>query len=312
MNAARILARLALPALCALAPIASPANAEPFHFVLEQTARPVVRGEIPLGTPTQPDMPPETWGYANGNLDVRNVSTATLTPFLPPAGTATGAAVVVAPGGAFLGLAIDTEGYQIARWLANHGIAAFVLKYRILATPADFATYRREMVAMRTGDTTIKASFAPPASTPARSLEDGLAAIRMVRARATEWGVDPQRVGMMGFSAGAMTTLSVGLADAPQPRPAFIVPVYGPLAAVPVPADAPPMYNVIAANDGLFWKGDTGLIAAWWKAGRPVEFHLHQNGDHGFGIGQPGTTTLDWLDGLRAWLAVNGLLNARR
>lgn len=286
--------------------------AEPPAFTIEAATKPEVRGELPLGTPTLRDRPPESWDYGNGILGVRNVSTATITPFLPAAGTATGTAVVVAPGGAFLGLAIDTEGYRVARWLADHGVAAFVLKYRMLPTPGDFARYRREMIALRTGDRSLTPSFAPPKATPPQSLEDGLAAMRFVRDNAVQYAIDPQRVGFMGFSAGAMTTMSVTLADTGQPRPAFIAPIYGSQEAVAVPADAPPMFVAIAADDFFFAKGRSELMESWVKAKRPVEFHLFQNGGHGFATGVPGTSSFDWLDSFHRWLGVNGLLNPKR
>ena len=264
-------------------------------------------GAIPLGTGKTANMPPESWHRMDGELGIRNVSEATLTPFLPRAGTATGAAVIIAPGGAFLGLAIDTEGYRIARWFADRGVAAFVLKYRLLATPADFNTYKQESIAVRTGG---KASFAPPPNTPEFSLADGIAAMKLVRARSTEWGVDPQRVGFMGFSAGAFLTVSVTLSGDADAMPNFIAPIYGRQMAVEVPANAPPMFVAIAADDPLFWRGDMALVHSWAKAGKPVEFHLFQNGGHGFGPGTPGTTSMDWLDSLYRWIGVNGFLKS--
>ena len=265
-------------------------------------------GAIPLGTGKSANMPPESWHRINGELGIRNVSEATLTPFLPRAGTANGAAVIIAPGGAFLGLAIDTEGYRIARWFADRGVAAFVLKYRLLPTPEDFAVYERENRLLRTGG---KASFAPPPGTPDFSLTDGIAAMKLVRARSGEWGVDPNRVGFMGFSAGAFLTMSVTMAGDAEAMPNFIAPIYGPQNAVEVPANAPPMFVAITADDPLFWKGDAGLSGSWFKAGKPVEFHMFQNGGHGFGPGAPGTTTMDWLDGLYRWIGTNGFLQAK-
>ena len=301
--------QITLVALALLAASPAIAGDTPPAFTIALAQRPEVPAEIALGTPKKPTMPPEQWQWINGDLGVRNVSEATLTPVLPPAGAETGAAVIVAPGGGFLGLAIDTEGYRVAHWLADHGIAAFVLKYRTLATPGDFATYRHEMIAVRTG--TGAASFRPPADTPPEALADGIAALKLVRARAAEWRIDPARIGMMGFSAGAFTTLSVALAADPAARPAFIAPIYGPLEGVQPPADAPPMFVALASDDPLFWKNSIGLIESWSKAHVPVEFHLYQRGGHGFGLGTAGTTTVDWIEGFRLWLESNGMLRAR-
>ncbi len=261
-------------------------------------------GEIQLGTGE--GQPKEDWFRQNGRLQVRNVENATITPFLPSKAANTGAAVIVAPGGGFLGLAIEEEGYRIARWLNDNGVAAFILKYRVLPTPADPAAFRREIVAVRTGKG--MASFRPPEDTPPEALADAQAAIRHVRSHAAEYGIDPLRVGMMGFSAGAMTTMSVALANAPNARPAFIAPIYGRMLPREVSKNPPPMYIALAADDGLFARQGFGLIESWTKAGGKVEFHLFQNGGHGFGLGEAGTTTVDWIEGFRRWLEVNGFL----
>lgn len=296
--------RLALCALLAAAP-ALPASAQSFAATYSDAAPADYPGVVTLGT--GPGQPHEEWFRQDGSLQVRNVEQATLTPFLPPEGARSGAAVIVAPGGAFLGLAIEEEGFRVARWLADHGVAAFVLKYRVLKTPADPAQFRREVVAMRNG--TGQASFRPPEDTPAEALADGQAAVAHVRANAARYGVDPDRVGMMGFSAGAFTTLSVALANRADARPAFIAPIYGRQRAVTPPAGAPPMFIAIAADDGLFAQDALALADSWRKAGAPVEFHLYQNGGHGFGLGRAGSATVDWMAQFHRWLGVNGFLS---
>lgn len=299
----------ALLAAAALA-FALPAQAQQSEYLpafqFSDAARADFPGEIRLGT--GPGQPQEEWFRQDGALQVRNTREATLTPFLPDPKSATGAAVIVAPGGGFLGLAIEDEGFRVARWLADHGIAAFVLKYRVLPTPADAATFRRELVAVRSGG---KASFRPPADTPPESLADGQAALRHVLMHASEYRIDPKRTGMMGFSAGAFLTLSVMSADAPDARPAFVAPIYGRQSAVPMPAKAPPMFALIAADDPLFARDGFALIDAWRKAGAPVEFHFLQNGGHGFGLGRAGTTSTDWIYGFHRWLDVNGMLSSK-
>jgi acetyl esterase/lipase len=143
-----------------------------------------------------------------------------------------------------------------------------------------------------------------------RATQDALAALALVRGRAASFGVDPARVGMIGFSAGAMTALRATLEGKGAARPAFIGYIYGPMEAVAVPADAPPMFNAIALDDGLFKGQGFGIVEAWRKAGRPVEFHGYERGDHGFGPGQPGTTTTGVLPQFLAWMEMRGLLKA--
>jgi len=257
----------------------------------------------------------EVWSKADGgDYVVRNVTYPTLTPVLPDPAKATGAAVVVAPGGAFMLLAMDHEGWQVAHALADRGIAAFVLKYRLVATPKDEkaaapfmgAMLMREIGHPMTGDLLAK-SFAPA---------DGTAAVRYVRDHAGQWGIDPARVGLIGFSAGAMTARRVAL-DAPAAsRPAFVGYIYGPQDAETVPADAPPMFDAIALDDPLFPTKGFAIAAAWQAAKRPVEVHGYQQGSHGFGLGVPGTTTTLIMDEFTAWLGMQGFLgtghNARK
>lgn len=292
-------------ALAAPPALAQAPNLPEFRF--SEAAKADYPDEIRLGT--GPGQPVEEWFRQDGSLQVRNVSQATLTPFLPDRKAATGAAVIVAPGGGFLGLAIEEEGFRVARWLSDHGIAAFVLKYRVLPTPQDPQTFRRELVAVRSGQG--QASFRPPADTPPEALADGQAALRHVLSNAKTYGIDPARTGMMGFSAGAFLTLSVTLADDPQARPAFIAPIYGRQRAVQPPAKAPPMFAVLASDDPLFARDGIALVESWYKAGAPVEFHFLQNGGHGFGLGRAGTTSSDWIYSFQRWLDVNGMLRAR-
>ena len=104
----------------------------------------------------------------------------------------------------------------------------------------------------------------------------------MIVKRAAEWGVDTARLGMIGFSAGAGLTMHSTL-NSKVMQLDFIGPIYGGMGPVEVPKNAPPMFNVIASDDFLF-RGQFGVIESWFKAGRPVEFHLYQNGGHGFGL----------------------------
>ena len=239
----------------------------------------------------------------------RNVTTATLTPFLPDPAKATGAAVIVAPGGGFLMLSMENEGWRVAKALADRGIAAFVLKYRLKPTPADMGGFEQSVTAMFAGAAQPQRRMSPDEAIAGLGdqIADARAALALVRTRATKWKVDPARVGMIGFSAGAMTTMATALA-APDTHLAFIAPIYGSMEAVKVPADAPPLFAVLAANDPLFANKGFGLIEYWQKAGKPVEFHLYQAGGHGFGLGKKGTTSAGWFEDFMHWLDANGML----
>jgi dienelactone hydrolase len=139
--------------------------------------------------------------------------------------------------------------------------------------------------------------------------EDARAAIAMVRANAAQWHVDPARVGIIGFSAGAMTARRVALDSDPAARPAFVGYIYGPQDPEPVPADAPPLFDAIALDDALFPSKGFAIAQEWLKARRPVEVHGYQKGNHGFGLGSPGTTTTLVLDEFVSWLAMNKFLS---
>ena len=157
--------------------------------------------------PVWPGVAPGSEGRANEevviNERVQKTHQPTLTAHLPPAELATGAAVIVAPGGGYHHLAINKEGHQVAQWLATLGIAAFVLKYRL--GPDD----GRDEAAQ------------------SESLADALQSLRLLRERAEEWGVDPAKLGLMGFSAGAHLAINVVLnAATPAERPDFIAPIY--------------------------------------------------------------------------------------
>ena len=262
---------------------------------------------IPLNTGSvEGQTASESWYKQWGDPFVRNVSQATLTPFLPARDKATGAAVIVAPGGAFRILSMGNEGWEVAQALNERGVAAFVLKYRLRPTAPDWAEF--DQGNPLTAPLPASAGGAAATSSPvALPLEDATAAFRLVRARAKEWHVDPNRIGMMGFSAGAATTMAATL-QSTENKPAFIAPIYGSQAAVQVPPDAPPMFVALAADDPLFAKNDYGLISAWKQAGRPVEFHFYQNGGHGFGLGNPGKTSTGWFPQFMLWLEVNGML----
>ncbi|MFN3313001.1 MAG: alpha/beta hydrolase [Hyphomonas sp.] len=258
----------------------------------------------------------ESWFRQWGDPMARNISAATLTPFLADPETANGASVLVAPGGGFMWLSMGNEGWEVAEALAARGINAFVLKYRLQPTAdtlEDFEVQMQRLFA-DAGNQTDNEDGAGGVHGPrwdyTNPLEDAEAAYAMIVANADQWGVDTGRIGMVGFSAGAAltlhTTFNSGRVDL-----AFIAPIYGPMVPVEVPADAPPLFVAIATDDFLF-EGQFGLVKSWFDAGAPVEFHLYQNGGHGFGLGNPDRTSNAWFDAFIHWLNVNEFLEASR
>ena len=260
---------------------------------------------IELGTGPLPGATvPESWHSQYGSKFARNVTVATLTPFLPDPAKASGAAVIVAPGGGFRTLSMENEGWDVARALNAKGVAAFVIKYRLVQTPADIPGFERSMREMFAG-------AGRPGSNVVPNLEpqvaDARAAFALIRRRAAEWHVDPDRIGMIGFSAGAGLTMATTL-RAPDVKPAFIGIIYGSLAPVAVPAEAPPMFVALASDDPLFGNAGFGLIESWKAAKRPVEFHLYEQGGHGFGMYPKPTTSTGWFEAFARWLGMHGML----
>lgn len=279
-------------------------------YSLEAPAEP---NAIQLGTGGVDNQPSrETWFRQWGDPMARNISTATLTPFLPKPGEANGAAVIVAPGGGFRWLSMGNEGWEVAQALADRGIAAFVLKYRLHPTPESLDAFKESMnrtfasAANRAEMSKETPRPSPPRMDLSNQLEDAEAAYAMIVKRASEWGVDTARLGMIGFSAGAGLTMHATL-NSRSMELDFIGPIYGGMGPVEVPKNAPPMFNVIATDDFLF-RGQFGVIDSWFKAGRPVEFHLFQTGGHGFGLGNPNRTSNRWFDAFIHWLDVNEFL----
>lgn len=297
---------VALAATGALAPAARAQDDR-----MTPIAAPAQPQAIELGTGALPGATAsETWHRQYGSRFARNVTIATLTPFLPDPAKATGAAVVVAPGGGFRTLSMDNEGWDVAKALADRGVAAFVLKYRLNQTPQDLAAYERS-----TQETVVGAARPPrpaPGAAIARlapQIADARAAFALIRSRAKEWRIDPERVGMIGFSAGAMLTIATTLAGQ-DAKPAFIADIYGPLAPVTVPADAPPLFVALAADDPLFGSSEYGLVDGWRAAKRPVEFHLYEQGGHGFGMYKKETTSTGWFEAFTDWLRMHGFVRS--
>ena len=304
---------LMMPALALAQQAASPATpiVNASNDVMKAIEVPAQPDAIELGTGPLPDAnTPESWHSQYGRKFARNVTVATLTPFLPEPSKATGAAVIVAPGGGFRTLSMENEGWHVASALADKGVAAFVLKYRLNQTAADLNEFAKPTAPQpRSGPPATRPTPAEMAARIAPQVADANAAFALIRENAEKWKVDKDRIGMIGFSAGAMLTMTTTLSGG-EAKPAFIGSIYGGMNAVEVPADAPPLFVAIAADDPLFPVG-FGLVENWRKANRPVEMHYYEQGGHGFGMYQKATTSTGWFDAYVRWLEMHGYLKPR-
>jgi acetyl esterase/lipase len=233
---------------------------------------------------------------------VRNIHNPSVTVFLPPKEKATGAAVLICPGGGHHELVFKAEGVEAAQYLNSLGVAAFVLKYRL---------------ARETNS---------PYSLQKHPREDAQRAMRLIRSRAAEWNIDTNRIGAVGFSAGGEVVSmlvynpTAGDPNATDPidrmdcRANFQIVIYpGPL-GIPekVPDDAPPAFFLVANDD----KGHVGpvvtLLERYRQAGRPVEVHIYARGGHGFNLGNRSklATIKSWPQRMAEWMADNSILDS--
>jgi acetyl esterase/lipase len=275
-------------------------NANPIHPGHPQEIPLWAEGEIDTTGWNQP----EGFFTMPGGMEViRNVSRPTLTVYLPDPQTATGAGVVVCPGGAYHLLAYRHEGIEVAKWLNQHGIAAFVLKYRLVQTGDDFP----QCVDERLDDPKMMAEIVEPIFPMENA--DGCQAVRMVREHASEWGIDPDRIGIMGFSAGGMLALQVTLRHDETSRPNFAAPIYSaPPPEGPLPVDAPPLFLLCAADDDMASAVSIEYYAHWRSAGKPVEMHIYAKGGHGFGMNTLGLPSDRWIERFYDWMKEMGFL----
>lgn len=236
---------------------------------------------------------------------ISNVHAPTLTPFLPAPGKATGCAVIVAPGGGHMQHTIDREGYDVGRFLADHGIAAFVLKYRLAR------------------DGSNPKDQPQPYTIEGHALADAKRAIRLIRSRAAEWQVKPSRVGILGFSAGGEVAILAALrhdegkANSADPiegfssRPDFFAPIYpgglnghdGEISK----EKTPPAFLACAYDDGMAERLATFFVTLH-KAGVSTELHIYSRGGHGFGVRQRPLAVTGWSSRLVDWLGDRGFL----
>jgi acetyl esterase/lipase len=262
---------------------------------------------------------------------VANVVTPTLIAYLPEKSKATGTGVIIAPGGGFNYLAIDKEGTRLATWLQEKGIAGFVLKYRVRQmTPEDIAAFQARRGGGAAGGrgtpaqapaAGARAGAPPNAGAPAAGgaggsmddlgrygIADGIEALKLLQKRAAEFGLSPTRIGIVGFSAGAMVASGVLLQGEAASRPAFAAPIYGgPFGAVPsIPQSLPPVFLAWAQDDTTAGAACARFYAALTAAGSKPEVHIYRSGGHGFGMAKQGTTSDRWVEEFYDWLDALG------
>lgn len=270
---------------------------------------------------------------ASGEISqYRKVNIPTLTVSLPEPGKADGSAILIFPGGALVSLTWDTEFRQIASWLNERGIAAIGVKYRLRTgfptMPRRESTQGQSNVFQRMQGRIYdyvelkNANTSPSAPDPMdksldNAAEDALRAMALVKAHAAEWGIDPNRLGWMGFSAGGGVALAALIKARPDEMPAFLCSVYGPsLVDITVPENAPKLYVAVHADHPNVAAGCMALFMEWKKAGAEAEIHVYDAVTGGFfgGMGQNAEqqTTPEgyWLQSFYSWLVAHGF--ARR
>jgi len=259
----------------------------------------------------------ENWNWNEAENDnnswqtkvVYNVTKPTLTVFIPEANKANGTAVIIAPGGGFHALSINSEGLDVAKWLMQKGVTCFVLKYRLIHVLSNDPTaeFAAKMGKKEFDDEVTK--LMPLV------IADGRNAIAYVRKHAAEYNIDINRIGIMGFSAGGTVATSTLFGYTKENRPDFAAPIYPffPSAMIGTVAnDAPPLFIATASDDGLgLAPHSIGLYNKWLSTKHDAELHMYAKGNHGFGMRKQNLPTDNWIERFYDWMGVQGLLNKK-
>jgi len=253
-----------------------------------------------------------TWNEAENDNNawqtkvVYNVSHPTLTVFEPDSMASTGTAVIICPGGAFHALSINSEGVDVANWLVKKGVTCFVLKYRLAHSVTS------DPVKEVMGKWGKKEFDDENTAVIPLAIADGKAAITYVRAHAKEYGISPDRIGIIGFSAGGTVTAAAAFGYTADNKPDFIAPIYAyftPDMVGTIAKDAPPMFVAAASDDGLqLAPHSVNLYQQWLSSKHPAELHMYSTGNHGFGMRVQHLPSDTWIDRFGDWLKVNGYL----
>lgn len=241
---------------------------------------------------------------------VYNVTDPSLLVYQVPKGVKnTGTAIVIAPGGGFQSLSINREGKELAEILSKKGITAFVLKYRLNKTETNDPA-REMMEKLKDRAAFEKNSLA----TIQLAAKDGKTALKYVRANASKYGINIQKVGIIGFSAGSTVAMETVLDNTKDQLPDFAANIYcGPrpeLLSVPAPEKKIPMFICAASDDQLkLAPRSIQMYNKWLDAGQSVELHMYSKGGHGFGTGKQNLPVDSWETRFEEWLKLQGFLN---
>ena len=258
----------------------------------------------------------ESWDWQEGIQEgsswrtqvVYNVAKPSLTIFAPDPAIANGTSVIICPGGGFVALAMGNEGYDVAKWLVKKGITCFVLKYRLAhINTTDAVKYFNDAIHDRDEEKLKNQQSAIP-----YSIADGKAAIKYVRAHAADFKINPDKIGIVGFSAGGTVAASAAFNYTPANKPNFVAPIYAyfPKAMQgKVEDDAPALFIAVAANDPLnLQPHSVDLFTAWNTVKKDAELHVFNQGGHGFGMRVQQTTSDTWIERFADWMIAQKLL----
>ena len=237
---------------------------------------------------------------------VSNVSKPTLMAYLPEASKATGTAMIIAPGGGFHLLSIENEGIHVAQWCAENGIAAFVLKYRLVPTGEDPDKEFSDKISK--SQEKMDSDIAPYI---ALAKADALEAVAHVRTNATKYNVAADKIGIIGFSAGGTLAAAAGLEYTSETnRPDFIAPIYGALHVLDLakmPVKPMPLFLAVTGDDVFGFQNQTMVLYKTWNAAKvPAEMHIYEKGGHGFGMRKQSLPSDQWIVAFDNWMKSNG------
>jgi acetyl esterase/lipase len=256
----------------------------------------------------------ESWNWTEGSVDapdggrfIYNVVEPELLIYPAPKEKANGTSIIVAPGGAFHILSIDSEGIEVAKFLNSLGITAFVIKYRVVHSITNNPF--QELMPLMSDFKKLDEINAPVVE---MATKDGIEAMKYVKQHSAEYGIDTKKIGCMGFSAGGTLTMSVMMSAPQELKPNFAAPIYlygNAVLGNEMPKESTPMFIGVATDDQLgFVPHSITLYNQWFDAKYPVELHIYEKGGHGFGMRKMNTSSDHWISDFENWLRVRELI----